>query len=80
VIEMMQVEINGQKCKVPRECLKCLQTCPEGVFANYPKERPAPGKKAVDWIMVPSMVSVGTGCKICEEVCPEKAVAVSVAA
>jgi len=77
---MMQIEIDEQKCKSPRECLKCLEVCSEGVFMNYPRQGRAPGKRAGDWTMVPALVSLCTGCKICEDVCPEKAVTVSVAA
>ena len=77
---MMQIEIDEQKCKSSRECLKCLQACPEGVFANYPREGRVPGKKVSAWTIVPVLMSLCTGCKICEEVCPQKAVTVSVAA
>ena len=76
---MMQIEINEQKCKSPRECRKCLQACPEGVLMNYPKDERAPGKKAGDWVVVPVLMSLCTGCKVCEEVCPENAVMVSMA-
>jgi Pyruvate/2-oxoacid:ferredoxin oxidoreductase delta subunit len=77
---MMQIEINQEKCQSPRECLKCLQSCPEGVFMNYPRDARAPGRKAGNWVIVPVQKSLCTGCKVCEEVCPQKAVTVSVAA
>ena len=77
---MMQIDINEKKCKSPRECLKCLQACPEGVLMNYPRQARAPGKPAGDWLIVPAMMSLCTGCKVWEDVCPEKALTVSVAA
>ena len=79
MIEMLQIEINEKKCKSPRECLKCLQACPEGVFMNYPRQARAPGKRAGDWVIVPAMASLCTGCNVCVEICPENAVTVSVA-
>ena len=75
---MMQIEINEEKCKSPRECLKCLQACPELIFIIYPRDARAPGKRAGNWAIVPVLKSLCTGCKICEEICPEKAVTVSV--
>ena len=77
---MMQIEINEKKCRSPRECLKCLQACPEGVLVNYPRDARAPGKRAGDWVIVPLVASQCTGCKVCEEICPENAITVSVAA
>lgn len=74
---MMKIEINEQKCKSPRECLKCLQACPEGVLMNYPRQGRAPGKKAENWAIAPVWLSLCTGCKVCEEVCPREAVTVS---
>ncbi len=75
---MMQITIDDQKCTRPPECTKCLQRCPEGVLANYPRQKRAPGKDAGDWVVMPVHVSLCTGCKICEEVCPEKAISVTV--
>jgi len=77
---MIQIEINEEKCKSPRKCRKCIEACPEGVFMTYPRQARAPGKKAGDWAIVPVLVSLCTGCKVCEEVCLRKAVTVSVAA
>jgi ferredoxin len=76
---MMKIEINEERCTSPRECVKCIQACPEGVLMNYPREARAPGKRAGDWVIAPLMVSQCTGCKICEEICPENALTVSVA-
>lgn len=77
---MVQIDILQEKCKSPRECRKCLETCPEGVFMNYPRVGREPGKKAEDWAIVPALMSLCTGCKVCEEVCPQEAITVSVVA
>jgi Pyruvate/2-oxoacid:ferredoxin oxidoreductase delta subunit len=79
VIEMIQIKIDEEKCIRPPECTKCLQLCPERVLLNYPRERRAPGKKAGDWVVVPVHMTLCTGCKICEDVCPEKAIMVNTA-
>ncbi len=73
---MMQIEINEEKCKSSRECRKCLQACPEGVFLSIARAGSAPDKRVV----VPVFMSFCSGCKICEEVCPQKAVTLSIAA
>jgi ferredoxin len=78
VREMIEIKIDEQKCTRPPECTKCLQSCPEGVLLNYPRDRRAPDKKAGDWVVVPVTMTLCTGCRICEDVCPEKALTVSV--
>ena len=77
---MMQIEIDEQKCQSPQECRKCVLACPEGIFLNYTRDVSAQGKNARNWVIVPVFKSLCTGCKVCEEVCPEKAVTVSVVA
>ena len=76
---MVQIEIDQEKCKSPRECRKCLESCPGGVFMNYPQVAREPGKRAEDWAIVPVLASRCTECKVCEEVCPQKAITVRVA-
>ncbi len=77
VVMMIQINIDEKKCVRPPECTKCLQLCPEGVLLNYPRDRRAPGKAAGDWVVVPAQTTLCTGCKICEQVCPEKAITVN---
>ncbi|UCD09182.1 MAG: 4Fe-4S binding protein [Dehalococcoidales bacterium] len=75
---MIQIEINEEKCIQPPECTVCLQQCPEGVFLNYPREKRTPTKGAGDWIVVPAHMTLCTGCRICESICPREAVKVTV--
>jgi Pyruvate/2-oxoacid:ferredoxin oxidoreductase delta subunit len=77
---MIQIKIDEKKCTRPPKCTRCLLSCPEGVLWNYPRDRRAPGKKAGDWVVVPVKMTLCTGCKICEETCPEKAVTVNISA
>lgn len=77
---MVQIEIDREKCKSPRQCRKCLESCPEGLLMNYPRVARAPGKRAEDWAIVPLLLSLCTACKLCEQVCPEGAIRVSYSA
>ncbi|TET39035.1 MAG: 4Fe-4S dicluster domain-containing protein [Dehalococcoidia bacterium] len=77
---MVRIEINEQKCKSPRECRKCLESCPESVMMTYPRVAREPGKKAEDWAIAPVLMTLCTGCKVCEEICPQKAITVSLVA
>jgi len=76
---VVQIEINQQNCKSPRECRKCLEVCPEGVLMTSPRVARAPGKKAEDWAIAAVLLTLCTGCKVCEEICPQNAIKVSVA-
>ena len=75
---MVQIEVDQEKCKSPRECRKCLEACPEGVLVSYPRVARVPGKRTEDWAIIPLLVSLCTGCMVCEEVCPQEAIAVSI--
>ena len=77
---MVEIEIDHQECTPPPECAKCLQSCPQGVFMNYPRDRRTPGGNAGDWVVVPVQMTLCTGCRICEDVCPHGAVTVTVTA
>jgi Pyruvate/2-oxoacid:ferredoxin oxidoreductase delta subunit len=78
VSNMIQITIDEKKCTRPPDCTICLRFCPQGVFMNYPRQKREPGKAAGDWVVVPVEMTLCSGCKICEEVCPEKAITVSV--
>ena len=72
------IDIDHEKCKTPRECRKCMEVCPEDVLWNKPTVPREPGKKADNYIIVPGLKVLCTGCKLCEEVCPQGAKKVTV--
>ena len=74
---MITITFDDKKCPSPRECLRCLHACPQGVFTNYPRDT-APGKPAGNWVVLPTFLSRCAGCQICEDVCPEKALTVTI--
>ena len=76
---MIQIVWDEKKCASPQECRKCLNACPQALLAIYPRDGRVPGKATENWAIAPLYLSLCTGCSICEEVCPENALAVSVA-
>lgn len=76
---MIEITWDEKKCPSPQECRNCLDECPQGVFQIYPRDGRKPGVATEHWAIAPLFLSLCTGCNICEEVCPEDAIAVSVA-
>jgi len=76
---MIEITWDAKKCTSPQECRTCLDTCPQGVFHIYPRNGRKPGKATENWAIAPLYLSLCTGCNICQEICPEDALAVSVA-
>jgi len=76
---MMQITWDEKKCTSPQECLKCLEECPQAVLHIYPRDGRKPGQATENWAIAPLYLSLCTGCNICEEVCPQGAITVSVA-
>lgn len=76
---MIEIGWDNKKCKSPDECKECLDICPQGVFAMYAKGGRKPGALTKDWAIAPVWLSLCTGCEICEEICPQNALAVIVA-
>jgi formate hydrogenlyase subunit 6/NADH:ubiquinone oxidoreductase subunit I len=74
---MIQITWDSTKCTSPRECRKCLDACPQGVFVSYPRDGRKQGEVTKDWAIAPLFLSLCTGCQICEEICPEDAIALS---
>ncbi len=75
---MIQIKWDDKKCSSPQECRKCLDACPPAVFIIYPRDGRKPGKATENWAIMPLFLSLCTGCDICEEICPENAITVSV--
>ena len=75
---MINIEFDNSKCSDPRDCRKCMDACPEGVFMTYPQDKREPGKAAGSWAIMPSFIKLCTGCRVCEDVCPQDALTVKV--
>ena len=75
---MIQIKWDDKKCSSPPECRKCLDACPPAVFIIYPRDGRKQGKATENWAIMPLFLSLCTGCDICEEICPENAITVSV--
>jgi len=76
---MIHIDWNSKQCTSPDECRDCLEVCPQGVFAIYPEGGRKPGVPTTNWTIAPVWLSLCTGCEVCQEVCPQHAIAVSVA-
>jgi len=74
---MIQITWDSNRCTSPRQCRKCLDACPQGVFMTYPRDGRKPGELTENWCVAPLFLSLCTGCQICEEICPENAIALS---
>jgi ferredoxin len=74
---MMKIEWDNSKCRAVLDCHKCLNACPQGVFATYPLDGRGPGKEPGNWVILPAFGSLCTGCGICVDICPQKAITVS---
>jgi NAD-dependent dihydropyrimidine dehydrogenase PreA subunit len=71
---MIQIIWDSNKCPTPRECRKCIEACPQGVFSTYPRDGRSRGQLTENWALAPLFLSLCTGCEICEETCPQKAI------
>lgn len=71
---IVQIAVSRDKCPAPRECRRCLESCPEAVFMTYPRVPRRPGWKAKDWVIVPVHLTLCTGCGVCVESCPQGAI------
>jgi Pyruvate/2-oxoacid:ferredoxin oxidoreductase delta subunit len=69
------VEWSSEKCPRPQDCGKCMQICPEAVFALYAPNREK-GIAPDEYVISPAMQFFCTGCAACVDVCPKKAIRV----
>jgi Pyruvate/2-oxoacid:ferredoxin oxidoreductase delta subunit len=75
---MIEITWDEKKCPSPQECRMCLDECPQAVFGIYPRDGRKPGVATTNWAITPVFLNLCTGCEVCEEICPQDAIAVSV--
>lgn len=73
---MVRVRVYKHKCTSPRDCRRCLEVCPEGVFMMYPETLRRPGRRAGSWVIAPARATRCTGCMVCVGKCPNVAISV----
>jgi NADH-quinone oxidoreductase subunit I len=74
-----QIEIDKNKCPTPYECKKCLQICPQAIFAVAPTKverfkETAPEDYEVQAVFMDKCVL----CMDCVKVCPTGAIKIKV--
>ena len=76
---MIGITWDEKKCTSPQECRYCLDTCPQALLAIYPRNGRKRGVATENWAIAALYLSLCTGCGVCEEACPEGALAVTAA-
>lgn len=78
-MRMVKIKINYEKCTNPEECLKCLDTCPTGVFIKAPISKPkSPSTKPRAYKIVPIYNKLCNACRLCVNICPSEAIIVKI--
>ena len=76
-----KISIDHTKCTIPFDCKKCLQLCPQGVFWVLPvknvKFKETDKKEPGAWRLIAQYRAFCTACGDCVNVCPAKALTVS---
>jgi NAD-dependent dihydropyrimidine dehydrogenase PreA subunit len=76
---LMEIHIDHDKCKLPVNCRKCLQICPQCVFKLHPTHiRRFVEIPPEDWELHISFPDLCSGCMECVNICPERAIKVRV--
>jgi len=72
----VKIKIDYTKCTNPKECRKCVNLCPAGVFMLYftDKNFYTPENYIVD----PVLSQLCTYCEKCIQICPEDAISLKV--
>jgi NAD-dependent dihydropyrimidine dehydrogenase PreA subunit len=69
----IKVEWIADKCPHPQDCGKCLETCPQAVFALYASDRKE-GVIPDQYVIAPALQFFCTGCGACTDACPNDAI------
>ena len=70
----IKINIDSSKCTNPKNCLKCINICqPEVLLLTFDDEDYHNPK---DWRIFPIFPGLCTNCKLCVELCPEKAISI----
>jgi len=81
-LKFPRIEIDHTKCTVPFWCKKCLQACPQIVFQVYCKQvlklRESDPREPGIYEVLPVRRDKCIKCDRCLEVCPEKAITITV--
>ena len=80
-LKFPKIDIDHSKCTVPFWCKKCLQACPQLVFAVYCKQperlKEADPREPGIYDLVPVRRYKCDSCNKCVEVCPENAITIT---
>ena len=76
-----RIKIDAEKCITPFDCKRCLQGCPQSVFAVYAvkveKGRETNPKEPGAYILGTPHRDKCTGCNLCIELCPVDALTIT---
>ena len=67
-----KIEWSNDKCPDPFNCGRCLEVCPEAVFALYAPNREE-GVAPEEYVISPAMQFFCNGCEACLNVCTKDA-------
>ncbi|WXG43278.1 MAG: 4Fe-4S dicluster-binding protein [Promethearchaeati archaeon SRVP18_Atabeyarchaeia-1] len=69
----VKIEVDASKCRNPMECKKCMQVCPEAVFAAIPTKVKKYALSKEFFLFAPFQAACVL-CNLCTSVCPKGAI------